>query len=210
MCVGPHDFIPAPNTAKLEMIYSEFGQRIENVLHIRKIGGWTSETLLDLANAAQQAWTTNLRPAQAGDVTIQLIRATDVSVENGPGVEIGDISPNGGLLQSPGLPTGTTVATKFSTGLTGRSNRGRAFWVGLVEEDVTGNQISGVVQTRINQAWNNFFTDLVGLVPGAQHVVVSYCNNKAWRTTAAVNTVLSYSTDLDVDSMRRRLTGRGQ
>lgn len=210
MCTGTHPFIPADRTAKLELIYTLNGQRVENVLHFRKLSEWTAEDLDTLTLAAFDAWADHLGPVQSNAVTLVNIKATDVSTDNGVGVEFGPISNNTGTLQSPPTPSGTTVATKFTTGRTGRSYRGRAYWVGLVEEDVTGNQIGAVRAGTITDGWQNFATQIGENISGAVHVIVSYCGDKAWRTSAVVTPVTGYSTELNIDSQRRRLTGRGQ
>jgi len=209
MCIGTHDFIPAPNTAKLELIVLEHGQRMENVVHLRKADGWSESEIRLLAEAAVTKWITYFAPLISNDVFLVLTRATDLSAENSFGYEKEPDETTQGEVAVAGLPGNVTVATKFASGLTGRSQRGRAFWIGLTELQVTGNHLVDPMASNISTAWENFFIGIAAEIDGAEHVVVSYCHNGAWRTTAQVTAVTSYVTESNTDSMRGRLTGRG-
>jgi len=209
MCIGTHDFIPAPNTAKLELIVEEHGQRMENVVHLRKADGWSESEIRLLAEVALTKWEIYFAPLISEDVSLVLIRTTDLSAESSFGYEKEPDDPTTGEIGVAGLPGNVTVATKFASGLTGRSQRGRAFWIGLTELQVTGNALVDPMPTNISTAWENFFIGIATDIDGAEHVVVSYCHNGAWRTTAQVTPVTAYVTERNTDSMRGRLNGRG-
>lgn len=207
MCTGTHPFIPAPNTARVRVVYSLFGQVVMNVLYWRGTAPLETTELDDLANAVITAWTDNLKPLVTNQMSLQYVEATALDSESAPQRTIS--SGAVGDSTDPPSPGNVTWATKFSTGLTGRSNRGRMFLVGLTDGAVDGNTIASLAVANFQAAIIGFFQD-IETATGLTHVVVSYCNNGSWRTTAVVNPVLSYLwTDNFVDSQRRRLTGRG-
>lgn len=209
MCTGTHPFIPAVNTARLELVCQAFGQTVENVFYFKKSDAWDTASLTNLATEAFAAWDDHIGPITSNAVTLLLLRATDVAVEGGAGVEVSGAGHTGSNSSSAAAPLGTTAATKFSTGLTGRSNRGRVYFIGLTKNDLANNQLTTGVPTTLTNAWTDFFGQIATELPGVEHAIVSYCHNNAWRTSAVVTPVTAYSTDPNVDSMRRRLTGRG-
>lgn len=211
MCTGPHDFIPAENTAKLELIYTLYGQRVENVLHFQSSDGWNSAALTNLANEAITSWDTNIAGHTSDDVALVLVRATDVSVDDGVGVEIAPAVATTGDIAQPSLPGNVTVSTKFSGGYTGRSRRGRAYFVGIPANAIDGNALGAGIADTINDGWINFFHDVNHDITGdPRHVIVSYCGGGDWRTDALITEVTQYHTDNNLDSQRRRLNERGQ
>jgi len=106
-------------------------------------------------------------------------------------------------------PGGTTFAIKFSGGLSGRSARGRMYWIQLHTAQISGDQVTSADAAAIVAIVANFFDD-VETATGLTHVTTSYCHDGAWRTTANNVPVLNYiATDTNVDSQRKRLAGRG-
>lgn len=209
MCTGTHDFIPALDTARLELIYEYTGSRMENVLHVRKDGGWTLTDLEELAAAAVTAWGDTLAQVMSDDLVLDKVVAVNIADPSGPGTELASLAIPGEAAGF-GAPGNVTLATKFGTGLIGRSNRGRAFLAGVPVNALNGNSVGSTYQGNVNGAWINFFTAIEAAIVGTlEHVIVSYCGGGIWRSTAQVTPVTTYSTDANIDSQRRRLAGRG-
>jgi len=101
------------------------------------------------------------------------------------------------------------VATKFGSGLSGRSHRGRSFHIGLTDDQCVGDSLVAGMADTIRDAW----IDLVGAIHdddiGADLVVVSYCQEKNWLSNAEVSVISEITTENTLDSMRTRLAGRG-
>lgn len=209
MCNGPHDFIPAPSSAKLELVMQLHGQIIENVLYVQYPTDPSESDIRNLAQGAIGAWDSTLGTIMSNDVYLVKCIATDVSQENSFQYEAEPAVLTQGQVNVAALPSNVTVTTKFASGLSGRSQRGRAYWVGLTELQVTGNALVEGFALQISEQWGNFFALLSELDPSPDHVIVSYCHNGAWRTTAQVTLVSNYVTDPNTDSQRRRLNGRG-
>jgi len=209
MCIGTHPYIPAANTARVDLVYTQFGQTMMNVLYWQFSAQPGLGELTDLLNNIKDAWLTHIDVNTSNTASVTLLRATDLTVEDGVGVEIDPAASMIGARTSEAEPGNVTAAVKFSTGRTGRSFRGRLYHIGLTTDQVVGNGLTGTVPAEIKSGWENFFTAIAGLSPNPNHVIVSLCHNKAWRTVAEVTQVLSYSVDPNIDSQRRRLTGRG-
>jgi len=207
MCTGTHAFIPAEKTAKCEMLYVLNGQVVENVFYMQGAAEWTKDSISDMAQDIVDAYATSIATDQSEDVNLTLVRVTDVSVEDSFQTE--KSTDQNGLIANAALPGNVTVATKFSTGLTGRSRRGRAYNIGLWETGVVGNEISPSTASDISQNWVDLMTALNAGSNSPVHVIASYCHDGAWRSDALVTPVTDYTTDVFIDSQRRRLTGRG-
>src|SRR6476661_7974207 len=82
-------FIPVADTAKVAITMLQRGQRLVNVFHFTKAGGYTTEAEVnDLAGNFATAWIANIAPLQANTVTGLTVTATDLSVDGGAGAEI--------------------------------------------------------------------------------------------------------------------------
>lgn len=208
MCTGTHDFIPAADTARVDLVYSSQGNTLMNVIYFRRAGGFDAGQLEALAEATIAAWDDNIKALTTANVSLNLVRATDISSEGAAGVEVSAGPLAGTNTTGINLPLNVTVVTKFSTGLTGRSHRGRIYFVGLNGSEIVANALASGVAATINTAWTSFFGDITTLAAD-EHVIVSLCNNGAWRTAAEVTPVTNYSTNGDLDSQRRRLNTRG-
>lgn len=203
MCTGPHDFIPASNTAKVEMRYTLLGQPAMNVFYFQGSTNWTLVTLEALADAVEAEWLSNIRGLQHAGVTLNSIVCTDVEVEDG--LQFENNVGTAGNREGAALPNNVTIAISFRTGFSGRSRRGRLYHMGLVEADVTDNSIGVLVGAALLSNYGNFFSEIASTTT-TQHVIVSYCNNGDWRTDALITPVASYVlTDTTVDTQRKRL-----
>lgn len=210
MCkyVAGQPFIPAPNTARVRMQYTEFGQTLENVFHFESTGPFTVADLTALAASVVTEWNSNIKPIQSSGVTLDLVECTALDSSSGFQVtqNVGTI---GGVTGVAAAPTSVTLAIKFTTGLIGRSQRGRLYFIGTNNGQLTADQYNSSNAAGILSAYVTFFGHVVATT-GFLHVVVSYCNAKAWRAIAQRTPVTGYAlTDINIDSQRRRLAGRG-
>lgn len=206
-------FIPAENVARVEMVYSYFGSIIENVYHVLNTVDWDESSLTALAVVFNDWEDTEASPFRSNDISLITIRATDLTTETSPGIEVPVTPPIEGGNVVAGLPGNVTASVKMLTGLRGRSFRGRSYWCGLGENQVTGNTLSTVARDAIVDAMTTLAANIIG--EGWQLCVLSLysgvdVDGKPIPRTAGVATpVTSFSMDLNTDSQRRRLTGRG-
>lgn len=214
MCTGSHAFIPAADVARLELIYTLDSQRLQNVLYFLGNQEWIDADVRELAETAATAWETNVAPVVSDELLLVLTRAQAIHTEEGAVFEFEPATTIAGAITGGSFPNNVTLTTKFASGFAGRSRRGRVYTPGIARASVaTGavNEVSSVTAGGFSSAWGTFASDIVDLVDRAiQHVVVSYCSDGAWRTNALVTPILSYSTNVTLDSQRRRLPERGQ
>lgn len=200
-------FIPTPNTARCAIRYALFGQDVINTLWFRKTGLGPIDPL-DLANLALDlgSWaTTNLTPILSNDLQIQSVTCTSQDSLISPSVEQ-PITPGIGAL-GPSLPGNVCLTVKFNTAFRGRSGRGRNYVSGIREADVVGNVVDETFGENLVTAYNL----LVSTPPTDWNfVLVSHFSDNAPRTEGLIMDILSTSiVDPNVDSQRRRLSGRG-
>lgn len=117
--------------------------------------------------------------------------------------------PIAGTNGTASMPNNVALALAFKTALRGRSFRGRIFLPGLTE----GNVVDNTVQPAFITAWYTFFgilaSTLIDLI--AWQVVVSRVEGGDPRPAGVVTQVNNWIvTNTVVDSMRRRLPGRGR
>ena len=207
---GPRpEFIPVPDTVRAVMQYTIFGEQIANVFHFTRGSAWALGDMEELALAMRDAWNERLSPLLAGDVELLNITVTDIAAEDS--IQYTAVCEDVGTYAGAAFETtGNTFAIKFNTYRTGRSYRGRMYWPLLNANAVNDGRItSGPIADSMVGALTLFFQDVTDAT-ACSHTVVSYMNNCEWRATGVATEVLTYSySDLNLDSQRRRLPGRG-
>lgn len=215
-------FIPALNTAQVKINQQMHGQTVQNVIYVQGPSGWDSVGLTGLAELVISWWNTYLADQVHADLHLISVFARDMTTEEGAGVEIQAPALSGGNLIAQGaLPGNVALAVKFITGLTGPNRRGRNFVSGMAEERVNGNDLTDIGRDGILGAYASLRDDLVGA--GYDHVVASFYNGTALqlqpngetrrkpipRATALITPINNYTANSQLDSQRRRLSGRG-
>ena len=198
-------FIPAIKVIKLVPEFNlPGGNKAYNTLHVYA-DGLAGPTWLELAITLYAEWWGEVADTYVSNqVALASVTATDLTIEGGLTVVEPFSPPVNGADVGAAMPANVTLATSFRTGYSGRSNRGRAYWVGLSEGAVTGDFVTNTVANGIRSAWEAF--GLIMSENEMQHVVVSYVNNGLPRVTAQVRSVTDYiNVDNRVDTQRRRL-----
>ncbi len=197
---------PVANVSRVVMNWLYNGQPCANVLHYLNVDGTGGPTAADIAPdiiAAYSGVTIAHIPTTA---ILQSIIVSPLDAGGSPPVEWSTGLPVPGQSGSPSLPNNVTIATRFTTAFAGRSFRGRAYWIGLVEADVVANTVTAEMVGVINALWET----LRILEPAAgeatyQLAVVSYISAGAPRAVPVATPVASVSTNNVVDTQRRRM-----
>lgn len=202
-------FIPVPNTASVEMIFTEDGQRIENRYHVRQASTYDVVSLAILGAFFVDWWTDNLKSGCTNSVQLVMVVLRALDSETSPSIEYTTGLPlSGSAISSAALPNHVTVAVRWGTGLRGRSYRGRTYHIGLTEADVAGNTLDATTTSQLITAYAALRDGISSL--DAELVVVSRQHNNVPLTTGVATEIVSVSIDRTVDSQRRRLPGRGR
>lgn len=197
-------FVPCPLTAQATMQYITNGQRANNIYHFLGTGAW-SATLLAALNTYLWNWeNTHAAPVRCNNTELTGIYSVDLSSQNGPYSQLSGVIA-GGETDGP-VSNNVTLAVKMGTALRGKSYRGRTYWIGLTDAQLTADKqsvASAAAGTIVG------ILDLIrsGSIPnGGQLVVRSTRTAGGYRPTGVMTPVTGLvATDFFVDSMRRRL-----
>lgn len=209
-------FIPVPDVALVEFRMLLDSQKVENTLYFQKSTGWDA-TSLDLAGVdLKEWWTDSYAPLVSDLVTLREVVLTDLETDTGAQATFAGAGAAGSQIGGS-APSNVSFAVSFRTALRGRAFRGRNYIVG-----VPLPQLSDI--NHVESSWANDVVDayfgLISLAAGfdAQWVAVSRFSGvdpdthaPIPRTEGIATPITSViTTDLTLDSQRRRLPGRGQ
>lgn len=200
-------FQSVPNAAEINFIFTYHGEIVQNVFYAERTAGYSLADITALAAHMDLQVGVTWVGQQPLEVTYLRTEVRGLSVENdlfasdntttGPGTDV-----------SPGLPGNVTFSIKKISGLTGRSARGRTYWVG-----VPTNKLQVADENRLNAG---FVTSIVAnvdvirtqipVVPGWTAVLVSRFTDGAKRSTG-VKFPWTGTVNVDdiVDTHRNRL-----
>lgn len=203
-------FIPVPNGIKVCMRFTQAQQQVCNVFYVTSSAAITTGLLDDVGTAIKNWWATNVQASTCTNVSLDAIELTDMTAPGGIGIEFTTGLPLLGTNTDLPLPNNVTLATKLSTGLTGRSHRGRQYYVGLPSGDLRGDRqgVTTATQAAIKGFYDALLSDLVAA--GVELVVASFFSGGAPRATAVTTPVTDFFVNATLDSQRRRLPERGQ
>jgi len=209
-------FVPVSNTAMVEIRFLLDDQHIENTLYFERADAVTSENLTSLNNAVLAWWIDNMSTLQPTALQLSEIVCTDLTSDSGPQVTLAPPVAQFGSVDSPVLPNNVSLAISFRTGLRGRSFRGRNYIPALWEGGVIGNTVGTTIVDAFATAYTELITDTGVADAGYTWAVVSRFSGvdgdgkpiprETGLSTPVASVVI---VDATVDSMRRRLPGRG-
>lgn len=201
-------FVEVPNVTMLEAVYIQAGSYTENVFYYLAPGVATVTDIQELGAAWITEWNANMKVCIPIETSLVNVKLTDLTTAISPVVNWAATLPIAGTRSTNILPSNVTLAFTRRTALRGRSFRGRIYWPGLCESDVTQNTVASALVAQIVNALlaMNVVTTTLG---NWEQVVVSRVSNGVERATGLATPVTTWGSDGIVDSMRRRLPGRG-
>lgn len=183
----------------------------KNVYHARKrVGGVGATDVERMATVIMPAWeNAQARNDRSNQISCTGFTVRDIGTADSWVYDNVLAVPFVGATASPVMPMNVTLAFKLSTGLAGRTHRGRTYWIGLAEAQVSGDFVAGATATAITNKLLNLRTALDA--EGWDLVIVSKFLNGAVREEAEVTNVTAIgAVDTRVDTQRRRLIGIGE
>ena len=200
-------FIPLPDTIEVAMRFLYQGEQAVNVYHVQPGVPITLSELEHWGSVFVSWWDGQIAPNVPSTVSLQTISLVDRSTQFGLGIDYSTGLPLPGGASIPALPNNVTIAIRWGTGLKGRSFRGRTFHIGIGETQVSGNILDPGSLAPLLGA----YTQLIDTVDteGGTLVVASRYQGGAPRTTGVLTPIIGVSIDPTIDSMRKRLPGRG-
>ena len=123
-------FQPVVDTAEIDVIYTLNGATLQNVFYAALVGGYTLADLTVLAAAIDAQIQGTWKALQPIEAFYSRTEVRGLAVEND--LVVSDNTNAGvGVDPSATLPNNLTIAVKKESGLTGRSARGRTYWIGI-------------------------------------------------------------------------------
>lgn len=197
-------FVSFANTALVELVFNSNLVVCENTLYIRGTAPWTGSMLNVLAEEVSEWWITEIRGLVNNQTALTEVKARDMSTQFGAYGQFTPVAGNVGTGTSPAMPNNVTCAVKFTTGLAGRRNRGRNYFIGLQEAQCAFNLIDSAFALALAENYSDLALYLS--VNDGVHVIASRATATAPDWTGVTTPVTGYSVDLGVDTQRRRLT----
>lgn len=129
-------FQPVPDVASIEIIYTQNGEPMQNSFYAHLAGGYIQVDLQLLATAidvqVQGTWKTQ----QAADAVYVRTEVRGLAVINDR-IATDNSNAGPGTHAGGSLPNNCTLVVKKSSGQTGRSARGRTYWIGCARTQLT-------------------------------------------------------------------------
>lgn len=196
-------FVRLPLGIRIAMEYQVFGKVVVNVYHVTTTDPILTVKLFDIAQVFEDWWVVDLAQRFSEDITLNLISALNLDVDNGEKIELVVVPAEPGTEALDAVPNNVAIVATLETAKSGRSFRGRAFHAGLSESLVTGNDIGVGKAAGIATAYAQLQADLN--VENAMLVVASFQTLGAPRAEGVATEVISTAVNLRVDTQRRRL-----
>ena len=206
-------FIPVPNTVEAVLTYrNSVNQNVaKNVYNFHKQTGLVQPADLIALRDALVTWENdNADSSRSNQVSLTHVYLRELTTESGFVLDYTLPIPVVGTIANPVMPMNVSYAVKHTTGLAGRSFRGRSYWIGLSEADVAGDFVTQARSAAIVTAYDELRTDILAAT-GFEFVVVSRYADGLPRVTGVFTPIVDSSVvDLRVDTQRRRLVGEGE
>lgn len=201
-------FQSVPDTVQVAIEAQYLGEPCVNTLHFEATGTYDLTAAQSLAALIVSDWAAGFMAVWSSNQYIfesVSVRGLEFVNDFQWTESAGNVA--GGAAADP-LPGNAAWVVKFISGLTGRSARGRNYISGLSSAVVNGNTLAATAAAAIVDTYEQISADAAVL--GWSHVITSRFTSGAARPVGVNFPVaaVTYS-DLDMDSMRRRLAGRG-
>lgn len=198
-------FQSVPETAVAEVIYTQHGETLQMGFYAKFAGGYTQTDITLLADIVDTRVGLSFLPIQTAECTYERTEVRGLEDEND--FTATDSTNTGiGANISGSLPNQVTYSVKRASALTGRSARGRVYWIGLARDDLAAddNFLNAVDATAIVAAIENMRNTLNG--SGWAAVIVSRVTGGLPRIVGVTFPWIStVGVDARVDTLRNRL-----
>jgi len=189
-------------TSRVVVRGSLFGQDVEHVWACKNTASPPTEAeLVSICGAFQATYLTIMAPL-SDQYSINEVTATFLGAATGPEFTLVISPAQQGGVASPSSPGNVALCVSLRSGFTGRRNRGRKFFSGLPESAVADNAVDSTTANNVLSGVQDLIDNLA--LNNTPLAVVSYVGQYSTEITTAT------CVDLFVDSMRRRLSGRGR
>lgn len=201
-------FIPVPNVAK---VFWDFTGPDDVRL------GWSTNFLFtpgspsvtdlsDLGEVLIAQFDANLQPAMTAGYTLTRLQMRVLTTEDDVTLDYTTGLPLTGTNAGNSLPANVALSIKLGSVFAGRSRRGRLYWMGMSETNVSGNFVEESYADNVVDQLEALRAAVASLTDW-RWCIVSYFSGGAPRAAGQVTTITSVTlVDYLVDTQRRRLS----
>lgn len=196
-----------PNQPQIARITYQMhkGTRVfENTFHLARAAGWSPTTLATAVDAAFTLWNTWARPALTTQVALYNVHGVVYDPLGFPYVYDHAVSPElPGTLSGASAPGNVSLTVSERANLAGRKFRGRMYWPAIPQGNInTDDSVNAGIIALLASFSANFLTTF-NSGTGTGSLSIFHRNSNTYHAVASI--VL----EAILDSMRRRLPGRG-
>ncbi len=200
-------FQPVIDTVQIDTIYTLNGEPVQNVMYAELEGGYILSDLTALAVQVDAQIAGNYLALQAPEAIYLRTEVRGLAEENDL-FAFEDAGTGPGTQATAALPNNVTLSIKKTSGLTGRSARGRLYWIGIPVGALNPNNENLLSGTYVDEIVDEIEEMRINIsaVGNWEPVLVSRFTNGAarsegktfpWTGVVAVNVV--------IDTQRGRL-----
>lgn len=200
-------FQKVTDCAQIDWICSLNGITCQNVHYAKMPGGYVLANLQALADAIDGIFATTVVTEVPAEMSYLRTEVRGLAVENDQ-VATQNAGAGTGTHTGNAYPNNVAFAFKKSSGLTGRSARGRSYWIGVPDNVVLGLDENFVTATWADAAVADidFFRTIINTTGSWEAVLVSRFLNKVKRSEGVTFPWLTTSyIDQRLDTQRGRL-----
>jgi hypothetical protein len=201
-------FVPIPDGVEVLLQGTLAGEACNNTLYYTQSGGWGVTEMQSLADAIDVIWGAFVAAHMYQDYNYVQTVVTDKRTDTALQAFASTHASAGGITGAP-VPNNVALSVKRQSAFTGRSARGRVYVPVGAEANLASTNV-------VSSAWAAFVTAAFTAMDAAAQdidwigVIVSRVHDGVPLTTAVAYTIVEWIVvDLVIDSMRRRLPGRG-
>lgn len=195
------------DTAEIDIIYTLNQTTVQNVFYASLAGGYVLADLVSLAAAidleVHNSWKGN-QPVEAVYVRTEV---RGLAVENDL-LAIDNTNTGVGLIATEPTPNNVTFAVKKLSGLTGRSARGRTYWIGIPRNQLKStneNEVSATYAANVVVSVDAIRTAIIGAALWSPVLVSRFAGGVARSEGKTFPWVDTVNINERVDTQRGRL-----
>lgn len=196
-----------PNTAEIDVIYALNGVTVQNVFYGEFAAGYSLSDLQTLADQIDLQVSVSWLPDQPPEAVYVRTEVRGLNAEF-DFVVSANANAGPGIQATPTLPNNVTFSVKKISGLTGRSARGRSYWIGVPRGQLNTSDENRLISTYVTSivADIDFIRTKIDVLAGWAAVLVSRFSNGAQRTEGITFPwVGSVAVDDRIDTQRTRM-----
>lgn len=190
-----------PNTFQVSVHGLSHGNEVVNVFSYYRVGGINATEAQQIAISWRDTNLANLLACLNNSYAAQKIVVKNLHIAGGPVYELALVGPYPGARGGDASPGNVALALSWRTSSATRSGRGRSYLGPIAETDTIGDTVISALLSLIAVFANTMVTSPP--IIGSNLAVAS-------RKFLITRVVASFVVDYILDSMRRRLTGRGR